>query len=166
MFKGKTHFTVHMSCVDEDRFLDQTAMTAEQRFVLMLHERVEHLEKDNTRMMAMLFPTPKNGGLAEISKPLHEKLKVHKATFDHLVITSVEKNDGQLLIPEVVLTALPKEAVRDACEFARLTKSHVKYAHIFDYAITLLERSGNRVTPEMITWIEEVAEENVRKLSS
>ena len=148
----------------EDIFLDPASVTAEQRFALMLHERVERIESDHAKVMAFLFSPPKV--IAEISKPIYEKLKALKATFQHLTPTAVDKNTGRNLIPHAAFAALPACAVTPACDFARLTKSPHKHAHIFDYAITVIERCGAVASPDIIAWIDEFAEENVRKLEA
>ncbi len=76
-----------------------------------------------------------------------------------------DTNTGKYLIPDSVYTLLPPEAKYNACEFARLTNEDFKYQHIFNYGIHVLEACGENVKPEVVQWVEQLAEINVTKLS-
>lgn len=144
-----------------DEFIDQDSITAEQKFLFMLHERIEKLEIDNEKLKTAIFIKPIN--IAEIAKSLYAELKKHRLTFDKCVKAQNETNRGY--VPESVYALLPEKAKYNAREYALLTQNSVKFDHIFTYAIAILEICGEQIAPEVVTWVSELAELNVIKLS-
>lgn len=150
-----------------DKLLDLESATPEQRFVLMLHERIIRLEKDNERTMKFLFsPPPPPKLIPEVFVPLLDKLRENKNRFNDKIPSVREHNSGLALIPPAVLAVLPSAALDNACQFAGMTQSDIAYPHIFDYAIWMLNKCDvTSATPDLVTWVERLINKNIEKLS-
>ena len=144
-----------------DEFIDLSLTTQEQSFAFMLLERIENLEEDNEKLKELVFPKPIV--IADSAKALYEELLEYRNTFDHCVIAAKETGPG--LVPESVFALLPKEAQRDARNFAKLTADDVLYKQfVFLYPIEILKSCKETCAPEVVSWIKELTLANVKKL--
>jgi hypothetical protein len=149
---------------DDSLLLDAASATAEQRFSLMLHDRIVKLEADNARLMALMFPPPNPEKVVpEFARPLLERLKNIRQQQDrneHLIAVDGSRD----IIPSDVLADIPANALDNALELAKKTKSNTKHFTVFYNASRLIEDSGARTTQRMVGWIETIVAENLAKL--
>lgn len=144
--------------------MDAASATAEQRFSLMLHDRIVKLEADNARLMAHLFPPPDPAKIVpEFARPLLKRLKGIDRQHDQ-ERHRASADAGRELIPSDVLADIPADAMDKAIELVKMTQSSLKYFSVFYQAIRLIQVCGAKTTQRMVEWIETVVADNLAKL--
>ena len=147
----------------ETGFINLENATIDQKFMLNLHERILKLEEENIKLN-----TQKKLDIPETSTTIYEKLIINKNKYERL--GSINKcqvlSNGKNMIPKQILEMLPSNCIDLASYFVFFTREPYKCYNIFDQAIHIVIECSTKITPEIIAWIDELIEENIKKLSN
>lgn len=145
----------------ETEFINLENATIDQKFMLNLHERILKLEEENIKQNKLKT-------LPEISTTIYEKLIINKNKYERCgyINKCQVLSNGKNMIPKQILEMLPSNCIDLASYFVFFTREHYRCYNIFDYAIDIVRECSTKITPEIIAWIDDLIEENIKKLSN
>lgn len=141
--------------------LDETNMTAEQKFILMLDERLSQVEDDVVKFHHMFIgkkkelPENVTNAINYYQNVFNKRIK----TINHDMIKPCKEN-----FPETLHNLIDAGNVEYFDKIVYYSKNNIESSYVYFSIYRLYEVLGDRTTPELIEWIDKQFKEQAEKI--